>query len=95
VRLRSVPVDPTERLTEAVLDSTVNYENQGEGDPVVLLHGNPTSFYLWRSVIPELVDQARCLAPGGSTPTERPSPNDHIAGQRWPGRARSRLTARP
>ena len=39
------------------------YEDQGDGDPVVLLHGNPTSSYLWRHVIPELTGQARCLAP--------------------------------
>jgi haloalkane dehalogenase len=39
------------------------YEDHGYGNPVVLLHGNPTSSYLWRNVIPELTDQARCLAP--------------------------------
>ena len=46
-----------------VLDSTMYYEDQGDGGPVVLLHGNPTSSYLWRNVIPELTGQARCLAP--------------------------------
>jgi haloalkane dehalogenase len=46
-----------------VLDSTMYYEDQGDGDPVVLMHGNPTSSYLWRNVIPELTGQARCLAP--------------------------------
>jgi haloalkane dehalogenase len=46
-----------------VLDSTMYYEDQGSGNPVVLLHGNPTSSYLWRNVIPELTGQARCLAP--------------------------------
>ena len=35
----------------------------GEGDPVVFLHGNPTSSYLWRNVIPHLAGLARCLAP--------------------------------
>jgi haloalkane dehalogenase len=39
------------------------YEDRGDGSPVVLLHGNPTSSYLWRNVIPELAGQARCLAP--------------------------------
>ena len=47
----------------SVLDSTMYYEDRGDGIPVVLLHGNPTSSYLWRSVIPELAGQARCLAP--------------------------------
>jgi len=36
---------------------------QGSGDPIVFLHGNPTSSYLWRNVIPHLADQCRCLAP--------------------------------
>ena len=35
----------------------------GRGDPVVFLHGNPTSSYLWRNVIPHVADIARCLAP--------------------------------
>lgn len=35
----------------------------GEGDPVVFLHGNPTSSYLWRNVIPHLADRYRCIAP--------------------------------
>ncbi len=39
------------------------YVEAGEGDPIVFLHGNPTSSYLWRSVIPELVDVGRCIAP--------------------------------
>jgi haloalkane dehalogenase len=53
-----------ETVPEArVLDSTMYYEDQGDGNPVVLLHGNPTSSYLWRNVIPELARQARCLAP--------------------------------
>ena len=47
----------------SVLDSTMYYEDLGDGNPVVLLHGNPTSSYLWRNVIPELTGQARCLAP--------------------------------
>ncbi len=39
------------------------YVEVGEGDPIVFLHGNPTSSYLWRSVIPELVGKGRCIAP--------------------------------
>ena len=46
-----------------VLGSKMYHEDQGDGDPVVLLHGHPTSSYLWRNVIPELTGQARCLAP--------------------------------
>lgn len=32
-------------------------------DPIVFLHGNPTSSYLWRNVMPHLADQGRCIAP--------------------------------
>ncbi|MFQ5477143.1 MAG: haloalkane dehalogenase [Candidatus Binatia bacterium] len=39
------------------------YIEAGEGDPIVFLHGNPTSSYLWRNVIPYLEDQGRCIAP--------------------------------
>ena len=39
------------------------YTEVGEGDPIVLLHGNPTSSYLWRNVIPHLKSQGRCIAP--------------------------------
>src|SRR6516165_6652873 len=46
-----------------VLDSTMYYEDTGSGAPVVLLHGNPTSSYVWRTVIPELQQTHRCVAP--------------------------------
>src|SRR5262249_8976193 len=36
---------------------------QGTGRPIVFLHGNPTSSYLWRNVIPELRGQGRLIAP--------------------------------
>ena len=55
--------DPHPRSTVSVLDSEMAYVDTGEGDPVVFLHGNPTSSYLWRNVIPQLAGQARCLAP--------------------------------
>ena len=55
--------DPHLRRTVEVLDSEMTFVDTGEGDPVVFLHGNPTSSYLWRNVIPHLSGQARCLAP--------------------------------
>ncbi|MFQ5516373.1 MAG: haloalkane dehalogenase, partial [Acidimicrobiia bacterium] len=39
------------------------YVEEGAGDPIVFLHGNPTSSYLWRNIIPHLVDRGRCIAP--------------------------------
>jgi haloalkane dehalogenase len=41
----------------------MSYVDIGAGDPIVLLHGNPTSSYLWRNVIPQLLPHGRCLAP--------------------------------
>ncbi len=39
------------------------YTDIGEGDPIVFLHGNPTSSYLWRNVIPHVAGLGRCIAP--------------------------------
>ncbi|RVU34156.1 haloalkane dehalogenase [Hwanghaeella grinnelliae] len=39
------------------------YVEMGEGDPIVFLHGNPTSSYLWRNIMPELTGHGRCIAP--------------------------------
>lgn len=38
------------------------FRDVGNGDPIVLLHGNPTSSYLWRNVIPHLAGRGRCIA---------------------------------
>jgi haloalkane dehalogenase len=55
--------DKHPRQRVRVLDSEVSYVDTGEGDPIVFLHGNPTSSYLWRNIIPYLGDHGRCLAP--------------------------------
>ena len=41
----------------------IAYLEAGSGDPIVLLHGNPTSSYLWRNVIPHLEGLGRVIAP--------------------------------
>ena len=46
-----------------MLDSLIAYHERGEGAPVLFLHGNPTSSYLWRDVIPELQGRGRLIAP--------------------------------
>jgi haloalkane dehalogenase len=48
---------------EIVRGKSMAYVEMGTGDPIVFLHGNPTSSYLWRNVMPYLADQGRCLAP--------------------------------
>lgn len=54
-------VDSSRRVN--VLDSFINFRETGEGTPVVFLHGNPTSSYVWRNVTPILAGKYRCLAP--------------------------------
>ncbi len=46
-----------------VLGAEMAYVDVGEGDPIVFLHGNPTSSYLWRNVIPHVAGLGRCIAP--------------------------------
>ena len=41
----------------------MSYVSAGKGHPIVFLHGNPTSSYLWRNVIPHVSDLGWCLAP--------------------------------
>jgi haloalkane dehalogenase len=51
------------RRRVSVLDSEMSYVSVGNGHPIVFLHGNPTSSYLWRNVIPYVSDLGWCLAP--------------------------------
>jgi haloalkane dehalogenase len=54
---------PLTKKTVDVLGSRMAYHERGEGAPVLFLHGNPTSSYLWRDVIPELEGHGRLIAP--------------------------------
>lgn len=54
---------PYEKNKVEVLDRQMAYVEVGHGDPIVFLHGNPTSSYLWRNVMPHLEDAGRCIAP--------------------------------
>ena len=51
------------KSTVDVLGSRMAYVDRGAGDPIVFLHGNPTSSYLWRDVMPHVADLGRCIAP--------------------------------
>ncbi len=60
------PVSGRERYAKksaAINGRRMTYVEEGEGDPIVFLHGNPTSSYLWRNIIPHLAGQGRCIAP--------------------------------
>ncbi|MEX1349741.1 MAG: hypothetical protein AB1Z31_18640 [Desulfobacterales bacterium] len=56
-------ISAEERYTKKkanILNYSMSYVDEGSGDPIVLLHGNPTSSYLWRNIIPNLNE---CLPP--------------------------------
>ena len=52
-----------EKHFQVVNGKRLAYVEEGQGNPIVLLHGNPTSSYLWRNVIPELTASGRVIAP--------------------------------
>ncbi|UQA97440.1 haloalkane dehalogenase [Streptomyces halobius] len=52
-----------EKKTATVLGTTMAYLDVGEGDPIVFLHGNPTSSYVWRNIIPHVAGRRRAIAP--------------------------------
>lgn len=54
---------PFESRFVDVMGSKMHYIEEGEGDPILFLHGNPTSSYLWRNVIPHVSSLGRCIAP--------------------------------
>jgi haloalkane dehalogenase len=54
---------PFQKQRAQVMGRSMAYVDVGQGDPIVLLHGNPTSSYLWRNVIPSLQELGRCIAP--------------------------------
>ena len=55
--------DPYPRRRVRVIDTEIAYVDTGKGDPIVFIHGNPTSSYLWRNIIPHLERAGRCIAP--------------------------------
>jgi haloalkane dehalogenase len=64
--------------------SKIHYIDEGSGDPILFLHGNPTSSYLWRNIIPYLTSSGRCIAPDliGMGKSDKPDINygffDHV-----------------
>jgi haloalkane dehalogenase len=54
---------PNGKRTVSIFNRRMAYEDSGRGDPIVFLHGNPTSSYLWRNLIPHARPFGRCIAP--------------------------------
>lgn len=79
---RSLSIMRIKQKNEQVLGLEMAYREVGKGDPIVFLHGNPTSSHLWRDVIPEVAEFGRCIAPDlvgmGDSQKIRPSgPNTY------------------
>ena len=55
--------DPHQRSRREVKGLEMAYAEAGSGRPIWLLHGNPTSSYIWRNVIPHLAGLGHCIAP--------------------------------
>jgi haloalkane dehalogenase len=73
---------PLTKKTVDVLGRRMAYHERGEGPPILFLHGNPTSSYLWRNVIPELEGLGRLIAPdligmGDSAKLPNPAPDTY------------------
>ena len=51
-----------EKKTVKVLGKNMAYVEKGEGNPIIFQHGNPTSSYLWRNIIPHLENHGKCIA---------------------------------
>lgn len=59
----SLDATPLSKSYQSVNGKQMAYHERGEGNAIVFLHGNPTSSYLWRNIIPHLADHGRCIAP--------------------------------
>lgn len=60
---RPIPADfPFASKFVTVHGSTMHYVDEGEGKPILFIHGSPASSYLWRNILPHLEGQGRCIA---------------------------------
>ena len=75
-------IEPLSKQYKTVNGKQVAYHDVGTGDSVVFLHGNPTSSYLWRDIVPHVSGQARCVVPdligqGDSDKLDDPGPGSY------------------
>jgi haloalkane dehalogenase len=75
-------IEPLSKHYRTVNGKQMAYHDVGAGDTVLFLHGNPTSSYLWRDIVPHVSDQARCIVPdligqGDSDKLDDPGPGSY------------------
>ena len=61
--MSTLSAEPLSKSYATVNGKQMAYHETGEGDAVVFLHGNPTSSYLWRNIVPHVAPHARCIVP--------------------------------
>jgi haloalkane dehalogenase len=81
-KLGSMSTQPLAKRLVTVDGKRMAVHDAGSGPVVVFLHGNPTSSYLWRDVIPHVASRARCIAPdlighGDSDKIDNPGPESY------------------
>jgi haloalkane dehalogenase len=54
---------PLSKRHRIVGGKRIAFHERGDGDAIVFLHGNPTSSYIWRNVVPHVADEGRCIVP--------------------------------
>ena len=74
--------EPLSKRYQVVDGQRMAFHERGDGDAIVFLHGNPTSSYIWRNVVPHVADQARCIVPdligmGDSDKLDDPGPDSY------------------
>lgn len=73
---------PYQKKRRSVLGLEMAYVDEGQGDPIVFLHGNPTYSYVWRNILPHVQDFGRVIAPdligmGDSQKLPQSGPNSY------------------
>lgn len=61
--MATLSAEPLSKSYATVNGKRMAYHDSGSGDPVVFLHGNPTSSYLWRNIVPHVRPHARVVVP--------------------------------
>ena len=80
--MSTISAEEQEKQFIKVRGKKMAYVEMGDGDPIIFQHGNPTSSYLWRNIMPHLADQGRCIAVdligmGDSEKLENPGPDSY------------------
>jgi haloalkane dehalogenase len=75
-------INPADKRRMVIDGLSMAYHDMGSGNPIVFLHGNPTSSWIWRNIIPYAQGFGRCIAPdligmGDSEKLPNPGPNSY------------------